>query len=60
MAKKKPSKKKVTKKVLKKAAKITATVKKVKAAIKVEQTRLQKTREFKANQAKEFNERFPR
>ena len=49
------AKKKVSKKV---AAKKKATAKKIEAAIKTEQTILQKMRAFKDKQAEAFNKRF--
>ena len=48
------------KKVSKKAKKVAAKVKTKVDPIKAEQTRIQKTREFKDRQADDFNKRFPR
>jgi hypothetical protein len=52
------AKKKVSKKA--KAKKVATKVKTKVDPIKAEQSRLQKTREFKSKQADEFNKRFPR
>jgi hypothetical protein len=60
MAKKKVSKKKVAKKKVDKKPQIKENAKKVKVAVKKEQTRLQKVRAFAAAQAEHFNGMFPR